>query len=802
MTWGEANRYPTIVTALRDAVQDAMKSASVPAELPLTIETSFRGDDPDVWINFPTIGTTDGQLLEALADPSRFTLKLHTPDAGRQADLINELRDWGFQEVEVVEVPSAPPDIHYGAAPEPLIDRLMAFLRERIGLELGRKRAFSSFDTDICCFIPPPSPRKRNRAPEQSTPSAEPESSANPAAGWRASRQRKQALRKLEPYGRMLTDVDLSGRPPLSREGLFRQLLTALNKMKRRNVIIVGPSGTGKTALVYELARRIQSGDPSLPARLLDQDIFELSPNFLRAGTMYRGQYEERVAALLRVLTANPKIILFVDEIHSMFQSSRHEDDSFSQANESFKSALARGEITVIGCTTTDEYRHAIAPDPALARRFELLTVPPPTTEETFKILQSRRRRLESHYAPLRLGDAILRRVIELTEDYLPTRNQPDKSIQLLDQACAAANLASPERDHLKDEDLFGALEGTLGQKIMRHELLTEAEVFQRLSARVVGQDQVLHQLARSFVAGLTGWKDRRGPRGVFLFAGPTGVGKTESALALAEVLGGGRDALIRIDCNTLGGVGPGTATWQLLGTPAGYQGYVRGQGGLLSRIRDRPEAVILFDELEKADQSVAQLLLQVIDNGRVEDSEGALLDFRRAFLIFTTNAGVTYEVEKPFGFHGTGGSARSGPYVEVQAVHAGLQQRLGVGAEFLGRITHTFEFQGLTRSSIHHVLDQQLHQLEDLARTRGFELTWDEELVDYLTEQWQPQLGVRFLTAILRNRVIEQLSLAEAQGELQGIRRIRLRLAEKSGGTPGSAVRRREGDLLVIQIS
>lgn len=626
---------------------------------------------------------------------------------------------------------------------------------------------------------------------------------APPAAGngaWRVSPARAGALQALSSFGRMLTDVELPGRGRFEGDGPFRALVTTLSKMKRHNAIIVGHPGTGKTALIYELARLMRSGDEALPPHLREMDIFELSPAFLRSGASVVGQYEERVKQLLTVLTANPKIILFVDEVHSLFQSGVHQHGPFSDANEAFKGVLSRGEVSCIGCTTWGEYRHYIEPDGALTRRFEIIRLEPPTARQTAAILRSRLPRFAAHFAGLEIPDDLVDKVVELTDDYLPSRYQPDKSIQLLDHACALAVTDGPSSAQLTEEHLVKALEHTVGHQVVRSERLTEDGVCQRLSAKIIGQETVLPALARAFVGGLGSWKRRKGPRGVYLFGGPTGTGKTETALVLGRLLGGDRDAIVRVDCNVLQGTGGsgGSAAWRLLGVPQGYVGYARGQGGLLSAVRDMPECVVLFDEFEKADASVGEVLLRIMDEGKAEDIDGNLLDFRRCYLIFTTNAGCRYEKASTFGFSApkTGTTAR----VDKDQLFQELRG-LGLGQEFLARFTHTFMFQGLSRESAAILVRRQLHGLTEIARQRGFALSWDASLEQHLATQWQPHLGVRFLSAILRNRVIEQLSLADAQGELREVSTIVLRPAATAAEPTFLARRTREGQTLFIEL-
>lgn len=629
------------------------------------------------------------------------------------------------------------------------------------------------------------------------------------AAGWRATPQRRAALEALNSFGRMLTATEPPYRGVYGMEDTLRALVRTLSRMSNRSAIVLGHAGTGKSAVIYELARRLYHGDPAIPPHLRDLDLFELSPVFLRSGASMVGQYDERIKGLIQVLEAHPRIVLFVDEIHSLFRSGMHERDPFSDANEALKGKLASGAITCLGCTTFAEYRHYIEPDPALARRFTVIRLEPPTPAATVRILQARRPRLEQYFSPppLRIPDPILERTVQLAEEYLPSRFQPAKSLQLLDEACAWCVTAESRPAEVTEEALWRALEDMIGHGLVRAGELTEADLYQRLQAKIIGQDETLRAVARAFVAGLGGWMKRAGPRGVFFFCGPTGVGKTETAVLLSQVLGGGAETLVRINCNALQGSGhdSGPALNVLLGPPPGYLGYVRGAGGLLSRIRDQPESVVLFDEIEKADPGVAKLLLQIMDDGRVEDNDGNLLDFRRAFLLFTTNAGAVYE-HHPFGFTSEADAAPDTPAVDVEAVKHELRA-LGYGEEFLGRIDAFFVFQGLRTEAIRRVVDLQLERLRASADVQGYQLHWDSAVVDYLARRWQPRFGVRHLTTILRNRIVEQLAVAAAQHELKGVQQIRLRVRALDGAAPGQelaglASRARDGQTLWINLT
>lgn len=622
---------------------------------------------------------------------------------------------------------------------------------------------------------------------------------------WRQSRQRADVLKELNAFGRMLTD----GPPPTEKlvgmEEAMEALLRALVKRKQRSALIIGQPGTGKTALVREFARRLMEGHPAIPAPLKDHDVFELSSAFLRSGTTLVGQYDERVSTLIQHLTRHPRIILFVDEAHALLQSGIHERSTFTDANEAFKQAIAQGDISLIGATTTSEYRHYLEPDQALVQRFSLIRIQAPGPEDTVRIVEGRLPEIEGFYG-VAVPRAIIRKVVALTEEYLPGRAQPRKSIQLLDEACAHCLTRSPALPEVNEDAVWEALEGTIGHGIPREETLTQEGILDILRERIVGQDGVLEGIARAFISGLGGWvADREAPRGVFFFGGPTGVGKTETAQILSRILGGGREALVRVDCNTLqpSGSDSGQALHVLLGPPPGYLGFVRGKGGALSRVREVPECIVLFDEIEKADPGVGEILLQIMDEGRCEDNEGNLLDFRRAFLVFTTNAGATYDEGKTIGFDPS--SRGAGPSTDVGEMKEEIR-KMGLGEEFLGRVTHFFIFGGLEHSAVRAILATQLDRLKDTAEVRGYTLDWDPGVVDHLVAQWQPRFGVRHLLAILRNRIVEQLSVADAQRELKGVTRIRLSLLPADGavapeGLTGAATRERRDDTLVIHL-
>lgn len=623
-------------------------------------------------------------------------------------------------------------------------------------------------------------------------------------SAWRQSSERRELLDALDSFGRCLTVGEPPQKDIVEMADELEALVRALVKRKQRSAIIIGEPGTGKSALVYELARRMVRGERPVPEQLRGHDIFELSPVFLRSGASYVGQYDERVGTLLKLLRAHPQVILFVDEVHSMLQSGVHERGPFTDANEAFKQAVNLGEIAMIGATTTGEYRHYIEPDQALSQRFSTVHVDPPSAEATRRIMAARRQRVAEFYG-LRIPDRILHQAVDLTEQYLPGRAQPRKTIQLLDEACAYCVTKDPPLEEVTEDTLWTALEETIGHGVIRRDTLDTEDVYCRLRAKIVGQDETLRSIATEVVSGLGGWLEKReAPRGIFFFCGPTGVGKTETALLLSRILGGGRESLVRVDCNTLQGSGldSGPARNVLLGPPPGYIGYVRGQGGVLSKIRDHPESVLLFDEIEKADPGVGEILLRIIDDGRCEDNDGNILDFRRAFIIFTTNAGSVYDTKR-IGFGGEADSDTRA-HTDIEALRNEIR-RMGLGEEFLGRIGHFFVFEGLSDDAVNEIIDLQLARLRETAEVRGFSLAWDDDIVPYLTDQWEPRFGVRHLVSILRTRVIAPVSIADAQGELKDVDTIRLEVLDgqsTEAGRTGEERHERRGSELVIQLA
>ncbi len=390
-------------------------------------------------------------------------------------------------------------------------------------------------------------------------------------------------------------------------------------------------------------------------------------------------------------------------------------------------------------------------------------------------------------------------------------RNQPEKAIRLLEAACARAALEQPPAPSLTELHIVQALEGFIGPVVLPARTVSAEELFRHLREQIVGQDDGLHELSEAVVAGRAdnGWFMRPGPRGVFLFGGPTGVGKTETATVLARILGGGRDALVRVDCQNLQGSGSGweanTLTWRLLGVAPGYKGHVPGcRDGLLVRVRDFPECVLLFDEFEKADATVGRLILRILDEGKAQDSEGSEIDFRRCIVVLTSNAGVTYnDPERGSIILGRSSGPVETATVTEQTVSEGLLAT-GLGQEFLGRVQHMILFRTLTDDNIREIIGRQLGNLRDLALARGKHLNWTTAAVDHLTRRWRthPHLGARYLTTLVRVQILDPLNVATAAGELGDDLQEIVLDAEPGGTSPERArseCRREENHLRIV---
>jgi ATP-dependent Clp protease ATP-binding subunit ClpA len=592
--------------------------------------------------------------------------------------------------------------------------------------------------------------------------------------------------RFLANYGRLLDETRPRGPRVASLEAALRQLALTLGQRRQRSAIVVAPSGTGKTWLVRELARRIAARDRCIPAELWDRRLYALQPHLLRLGIDRTGELEERVADLVHHLVDNPRLVLFLDDLHGMLDHARPE------TYQELWLEVAAGRIACIACATPVEYRQHVAAHETLVRCLPRIGLPPPTAKETARILEARRPSVEDYYG-VRVPARLVGKIVALSDEWLPAGHQPANAIELLDLAAGVCKQGPRRRSRVTSAMVTCAVERKIGGSFTHLQRLTAAQVLRSLSAKLRGQDETLGELAEAFVGGLGPLRLQDGPRGVFLFAGPTGVGKTQAARELERVLGGGRTCLVRIDANVLGGSGGdlGPAIAELFGPPPGYKGYESGKPGLLARVRDLQESLVLFDEIEKAPPGVGDLLLQIMDEGRGQDVDGEPIDFRRSFIVFTTNAGNdTRRIRNP--------AERERFAPTVEDVHRALREA-GFGREFLGRIDQTFVFQPLDDNAIREIFGLRLEQLKRALRQQGRTLEVPADLASRATQAWRAQAGARHVSHCFERDLLRQLNLADKETSPAKLRRVRVELAPQGGKR---ARRRVEGDTLVIEMA
>ena len=598
----------------------------------------------------------------------------------------------------------------------------------------------------------------------------------------------------LARLGTNLTDEARNGKldPVIGRNKEIQETAEILARRTKNNPVLVGDAGVGKTAVVEGLAQAIVNGD--VPAAIKNKEIISIDISGLEAGTQYRGSFEENIQNLIKEVKAAGNIILFFDEIHQILGAGSTGDGQGSKGlADILKPALSRGEMTVIGATTQDEYRNTIMKNAALARRFNEVKVNAPSPEDTFKILQGIRPLYEAHHN-IELPDAVLKAAVDYSVQYIPQRSLPDKAIDLID--VTAAHLASQhpvtdiktleadiadakakQEEYAQKEDYESAINEKiriqkLQEEIDKHtdnqkvvakvndvaeavERMTGIPVSQmgasdierlkdmksRLEAHVIGQDKAVEAVSKAIRRNRAGFDEGNRPIGSFLFVGPTGVGKTELAKQLALDMFGNKDAIIRLDMSEYS---DRTAVSKLIGATAGYVGYEDNSNTLTERVRRNPYSIVLFDEIEKADPQVITLLLQVLDDGRLTDGQGNTVNFKNTVIIATSNAG--------FGFGADDQDENKTDIMERIAPY--------FRPEFLNRFNGVIEFNHLSKDDLKKIVDLMLAQVNKTLAKKGITLDVTEEAKSLLMEQgYDKAMGARPLRRVVETEIRDNVT-------------------------------------------
>ncbi|MGQ7356283.1 ATP-dependent Clp protease ATP-binding subunit [Streptococcus suis] len=598
----------------------------------------------------------------------------------------------------------------------------------------------------------------------------------------------------LAKLGRNLTQDAREGKldPVIGRNKEIQETSEILARRTKNNPVLVGDAGVGKTAVVEGLAQAIVNGD--VPAAIKNKDIISIDISGLEAGTQYRGAFEENVQNLVNEVKKAGNIILFFDEIHQILGAGSTGGDSGSKGlADILKPALSRGDLTVIGATTQDEYRNTIHKNAALARRFNEVKVHAPSAEDTYQILKGIKPLYEAHHN-IELPDEVLRAAVDYSVQYIPQRSLPDKAIDLVDVTAAhlaaqhpvtdiqtlEAEMAEAKQLQLEaaeKEDYEKALNekvriDKLQKQIDNHteqqkvvatvndvaqsvERMTGIPVSQmgasdierlkelknRLAANVIGQDDAVEAVSRAIRRNRAGFDDGNRPIGSFLFVGPTGVGKTELAKQLALDLFGNKDAIIRLDMSEYS---DRTAVSKLIGTTAGYVGYDDNSHTLTERVRRNPYSIVLLDEIEKADPQVITLLLQVLDDGHLTDGQGNQVNFKNTIIIATSNAGFGYGVE------------------EDQEEEPDIMDRIApfFRPEFLNRFNAVIEFKHLDKEDLKAIVELMLAQVNQTLSKKGITLEVTEAAKEFLMESgYDKAMGARPLRRVIENQIRDKVT-------------------------------------------
>ncbi|QOK51358.1 ATP-dependent protease ClpL [Lactococcus lactis] len=612
------------------------------------------------------------------------------------------------------------------------------------------------------------------------------------------SKDGKQAVKKggiLEKLGTNLTEQARDGLldPVIGREKEIQETAEILSRRTKNNAILVGDAGVGKTAVVEGLAQAIVAG--KVPETIQDKEIYSIDLSSLEAGTQYRGSFEENIKQLVEEVKAAGNIILFFDEIHQILGTgATGGEDGGKGLADIIKPALSRGELSVIGATTQDEYRNTILKNAALARRFNDVVINEPTAADTLRILQGVKELYEKHHHVV-LPDDVLKAAVDYSIQYIPQRTLPDKAIDLIDMTAAhlaaknsqtdvetldqrlkkleaAKEAAIKAEDFTKAADIKKSIEETkqkiketdqkekitatiddVAQSVERltgipvsdmgaNDIERLKNLEKRLKSKVIGQDEAVEMVAKAIRRNRAGFSEGDQPIGSFLFVGPTGVGKTELAKQLALDMFGNENAIIRLDMSEYA---DRTAVSKLIGTTAGYVGYDDNSNTLTERVRRNPYSIVLLDEIEKADPQVLTLLLQVMDDGRLTDGQGNVINFKNTIIIATSNAGF-------------GNEALSGDKQRDQS----LMDKLApfFRPEFLNRFNGIVEFSHLTKQDLSQIVDLMLADVQKTLAKKSIKLEVTKAAKDWLMEQgYDEAMGARPLRRVIEQQIRDKVT-------------------------------------------
>lgn len=612
------------------------------------------------------------------------------------------------------------------------------------------------------------------------------------------SKDGKQAVKKggiLEKLGTNLTEQARDGLldPVIGREKEIQETAEILSRRTKNNAILVGDAGVGKTAVVEGLAQAIVAG--KVPETIQDKEIYSIDLSSLEAGTQYRGSFEENIKQLVEEVKAAGNIILFFDEIHQILGTgATGGEDGGKGLADIIKPALSRGELSVIGATTQDEYRNTILKNAALARRFNDVVINEPTAADTLRILQGVKELYEKHHHVV-LPDDVLKAAVDYSIQYIPQRTLPDKAIDLIDMTAAhlaaknsqtdvetldqrlkkleaAKEAAIKAEDFTKAADIKKSIEETeqkiketdqkekitatiddVAQSVERltgipvsdmgaNDIERLKNLDKRLKSKVIGQDEAVKMVAKAIRRNRAGFSEGDQPIGSFLFVGPTGVGKTELAKQLALDMFGNENAIIRLDMSEYA---DRTAVSKLIGTSAGYVGYEDNANTLTERVRRNPYSIVLLDEIEKADPQVLTLLLQVMDDGRLTDGQGNVINFKNTIIIATSNAGF-------------GNEALSGDKQRDQS----LMDKLApfFRPEFLNRFNGIVEFSHLTKQDLSQIVDLMLADVQKTLAKKSIKLEVTKAAKDWLMEQgYDEAMGARPLRRVIEQQIRDKVT-------------------------------------------